>query len=54
MDPKKDMTNNAIYQKNHTTLVEVATAAGLIETLKSASPFTVFASTNDAFIKLPK
>ncbi|WP_082491637.1 fasciclin domain-containing protein [Pedobacter sp. Leaf194] len=49
----KDIVDNAVNSKDHTTLVEAVKAAGLVETLKSAGPFTVFAPTNAAFAKLP-
>src|SRR5687768_2756959 len=49
----KDIVDNAIHSKDHTTLVAAVKAAGLVETLKSAGPFTVFAPTNAAFDKLP-
>lgn len=54
MYPSKDIIDNAVNSKDHTTLVAVVKAAGLVETLKSAGPFTVFAPTNEAFDKLPK
>jgi uncharacterized surface protein with fasciclin (FAS1) repeats len=44
---------NAVNSKDHTTLVAAVKAAGLVETLQSAGPFTVFAPTNEAFAKLP-
>jgi uncharacterized surface protein with fasciclin (FAS1) repeats len=53
MYPKKDIVDNAVNSKDHTTLVAAVKAAGLVETLKTAGPFTVFAPTNDAFAKLP-
>lgn len=53
MYPKKDIIDNAVNSKDHTTLVAAVKAAGLVETLKSAGPFTVFAPTNAAFDKLP-
>ncbi len=53
MYPTKDIVDNAVNSKDHTTLVAAVKAAGLVETLKSAGPFTVFAPTNDAFAKLP-
>jgi uncharacterized surface protein with fasciclin (FAS1) repeats len=53
MYPKKDIVDNAVNSKDHTTLVAAVKAAGLVETLKSAGPFTVFAPTNEAFAKLP-
>ncbi|MBO9672682.1 MAG: fasciclin domain-containing protein [Sphingobacteriaceae bacterium] len=49
----KDIVDNAVNSKDHTTLVAAVKAAGLVETLKSAGPFTVFAPTNEAFGKLP-
>lgn len=49
----KDIVDNAVNSKDHTTLVAALKAAGLVETLKSAGPFTVFAPTNAAFNKLP-
>jgi len=49
----KDITDNAVNSKNHTTLVAAVKAASLIDTLKSAGPFTVFAPTNAAFAALP-
>ncbi|NRF40185.1 fasciclin domain-containing protein [Pedobacter foliorum] len=49
----KDIVDNAVNSKDHTTLVAAVKAAGLVETLKSAGPFTVFAPTNEAFDKLP-
>jgi uncharacterized surface protein with fasciclin (FAS1) repeats len=51
---KSDIVDIAISSKDHTTLVAAVKAAGLVETLKSAGPFTVFAPTNAAFDKLPK
>lgn len=53
MYPSKDIVDNAVNSKDHTTLVAAVKAAGLVETLKSAGPFTVFAPTNEAFTKLP-
>lgn len=53
MLPKKDIIENAVNSKNHTTLVAAVKAAGLVETLKGKGPFTVFAPTNDAFENLP-
>lgn len=50
----KDIIDNAVNSKDHTTLVTAVKAAGLVETLKGAGPFTVFAPTNAAFEKLPK
>jgi uncharacterized surface protein with fasciclin (FAS1) repeats len=49
----KDVVDNAMNSKDHTTLVAAVKAAGLVETLKGAGPFTVFAPTNAAFAKLP-
>src|SRR5262245_36795068 len=49
----KDIVDNAVNSKDHTTLVAAVKAAGLVETLKSAGPFTVVAPTNAAFDKLP-
>jgi len=49
----KDIVDNAVGSKDHTTLVAAVTAAGLVETLKGVGPFTVFAPTNAAFAKLP-
>jgi uncharacterized surface protein with fasciclin (FAS1) repeats len=54
MYPSKDIIDNAVNSKDHTTLVAAVKAAGLVETLKGAGPFTVFAPTNAAFDKLPK
>lgn len=54
MYPTKDIVDNAVNSKDHTTLVAAVQAAGLVETLKSAGPFTVFAPTNAAFDKLPE
>ena len=53
MYPSKNIVENAVNSKDHTTLVAAVTAAGLVETLQSAGPFTVFAPTNAAFEKLP-
>ncbi|MDQ7949279.1 MAG: fasciclin domain-containing protein [Pedobacter sp.] len=53
MYPTKDIVDNAVNSKDHTTLVAAVKAAGLVETLKSKGPFTVFAPTNAAFDKLP-
>jgi len=50
----KDIIDNAVNSKDHTTLVAAVKAAGLVETLKGAGPFTVFAPTNEAFDKLSK
>ena len=53
MTPNKDIVDNAVGSTDHTTLVAAVKAGGLVETLKSAGPFTVFAPTNAAFDKLP-
>lgn len=53
MYPSKDIVTNAVNSKDHTTLVAAVKAAGLVETLQSAGPFTVFAPTNAAFELLP-
>lgn len=50
----KNIVENAVNSNDHTTLVAAVKAAGLVETLQSAGPFTVFAPTNEAFDKLPK
>jgi uncharacterized surface protein with fasciclin (FAS1) repeats len=49
----RDIVDNAVNSADHTTLVAAVKAAGLVETLKSKGPFTVFAPTNEAFAKLP-
>lgn len=49
----KNIVENAVNSKDHTTLVAAVQAAGLVETLQGKGPFTVFAPTNDAFAKLP-
>ena len=49
----KNIVENAVNSKDHTTLVAAVKAAGLVETLSSKGPFTVFAPTNAAFAKLP-
>lgn len=54
MYPSKNIVENAVNSKDHTTLVAAVKAAGLVETLMSAGPFTVFAPTNMAFDKLPE
>ena len=54
MYPSKDIIDNAMNSKDHTTLVAAVKAAGLVSTLKGPGPFTVFAPTNAAFDKLPK
>jgi uncharacterized surface protein with fasciclin (FAS1) repeats len=53
MYPSKNIVQNAVNSKDHTTLVAAVKAAGLVETLQTAGPFTVFAPTNAAFSKLP-
>lgn len=53
MFPTKTIVQNAANSKDHTTLVAAVKAAGLVDTLSSAGPFTVFAPTNAAFGKLP-
>ena len=53
MFPTKNIVENAVNSKDHTTLVAAVKAAGLVDTLESAGPFTVFAPTNEAFDKLP-
>ena len=53
MSPTKDIIDNAVNSKDHTTLVAAVKAAGLVETLKGPGPFTVFAPTNTAFAALP-
>jgi len=53
MYPSKDIVDNAVNSKDHTTLVTAVKAAGLVDTLKGPGPFTVFAPTNEAFAKLP-
>ena len=54
MYPTKNIVENAVNSKVHTTLVAAVKAAGLVDTLASPGPFTVFAPTNAAFAKLPK
>ena len=54
MYPSKNIVENAVNSKDHTTLVAAVKAAGLVETLSSKGPFTVFAPTNEAFNKLPE
>lgn len=54
MYPTKNIIENAVNSKDHTTLVAAVKAAGLVETLQGKGPFTVFAPTNAAFDKLPK
>lgn len=53
MYPMKNIVENAVNSKAHTTLVAAVKAAGLVETLQGKGPFTVFAPTNDAFENLP-
>lgn len=53
MYPGKDIIDNAVNSKDHTTLVAAVKAAGLVDTLKGSGPFTVFAPTNTAFSALP-
>lgn len=53
MYPSKNIVENAMNSKDHTTLVAAVKAAGLVETLQGDGPFTVFAPTNNAFDKLP-
>ena len=53
MYPTKNIIENAMNSKDHTTLVAAVKAAGLVETLQGAGPFTVFAPTNAAFSMLP-
>ncbi|TWB38071.1 putative surface protein with fasciclin (FAS1) repeats [Nitrospirillum pindoramense] len=54
MYPSRTIIQNAVNSKDHTTLVTAVKAAGLVETLEGAGPFTVFAPTNTAFEKLPR
>jgi uncharacterized surface protein with fasciclin (FAS1) repeats len=54
MYPSKNIVDNAVHSKDHTTLVAAVKAAGLVATLEGPGPFTVFAPTNAAFGKLPK
>ncbi|WP_313653633.1 fasciclin domain-containing protein [Pantoea sp.] len=54
MYPSKNIVQNAINSKDHTTLVAAVKAAGLVPTLEGKGPFTVFAPTNAAFEKLPQ
>ena len=53
MFPSKNIIQNAVNSKDHTTLVAAVKAAGLVDTLSGTGPFTVFAPTNEAFAKLP-
>ncbi|NCP77142.1 fasciclin domain-containing protein [bacterium] len=54
MYPAKNIVENAVNSKDHTTLVAAVKAADLVETLQTAGPFTVFAPVNDAFENLPE
>ena len=54
MYPSKNIIENAVNSKDHTTLVAAVKAAGLVDTLEGAGPFTVFAPTNEAFAHLPE
>jgi uncharacterized surface protein with fasciclin (FAS1) repeats len=53
MYPSKNIVENAVNSKDHTTLVAAVKAAGLVDTLEGPGPFTVFAPTNEAFAALP-
>jgi uncharacterized surface protein with fasciclin (FAS1) repeats len=53
MYPSKNIIQNAVNSKDHTTLVAAVKAAGLVDTLSGTGPFTVFAPTNEAFAALP-
>jgi uncharacterized surface protein with fasciclin (FAS1) repeats len=53
MFPSKNIIQNAVNSKDHTTLVAAVKAAGLVDTLQTPGPFTVFAPVNQAFTKLP-
>lgn len=53
MYPTRNIIQNAVNSKDHTTLVAAVKAAGLVDTLSGPGPFTVFAPTNEAFAKLP-
>ena len=53
MYPNRNIVQNAVNSRDHTTLVAAVQAAGLVDTLSGAGPFTVFAPTNAAFAKLP-
>src|SRR5450631_3894286 len=54
MYPSRNIIQNAVNSKDHTTLVAAVKAAGLVDTLEGPGPFTVFAPTNEAFAALPK
>ena len=54
MYPSKNIVENAVNSKDHTTLVAALKAAGLVDTLSGKGPFTVFAPTNEAFAALPE
>ncbi len=54
MYPSKNIVENAVNSKDHTTLVAAVKAAGLVDTLEGTGPFTVFAPTNEAFAALPE
>src|SRR3954469_8660131 len=54
MFPSRDIIDNAVHSRDHTTLVAAVKAAGLVDTLKMPGPFTVFAPTNDAFAQLAR
>jgi uncharacterized surface protein with fasciclin (FAS1) repeats len=54
MYPSKNIIQNAVNSKDHTTLVAAVKAAGLVDTLQGPGPFTVFVPTNEAFAQLPK
>ena len=53
MYPTRNIVQNAVNSKDHTTLVAAVKAAGLVDTLSSKGPFTVFAPTNEAFAQAP-
>ncbi len=53
MYPTRNIVQNAVNSKDHTTLVAAVKAAGLVDTLSGKGPFTVFAPTNEAFARLP-
>lgn len=53
MYPSRNIVQNAVNSKDHTTLVAAVKAAGLVDTLEGPGPFTVFAPTNEAFAALP-